>query len=110
MMRTVEDLQNIYPKVIPRDRTLGQAESSTREVCSAVIREIEFTTNGTQIAKLMKNVLGQGLIHLYNALRFLEGSWAKHNNWISYFDDSAEDNLENVSLDQLGTKRTSKIS
>ncbi|OWM91015.1 hypothetical protein CDL15_Pgr023348 [Punica granatum] len=81
MMRTVEDLYKLYPSIKPQNLILEKTELSIHE----------------------------GLINLYDALKSVEGSWAINNSWISNFDDSTEDSLENDSLDQLGGRVLTKL-
>lgn len=74
VMGTVEDLHNLYPNIVP-----GNLNSEMK---------------GTS--------MNQGLAHLHNALKSIGDSWAKNHKWINNSGVGIEDNMENISLEQLG--------
>ncbi|KAF5481249.1 hypothetical protein F2P56_001917 [Juglans regia] len=74
VMGTVEDLHNLYPNIVP-----GNLNS-----------EIKGTS------------MNQGLAHLHIALKSIGDSWAKNHKWINNSGVEIEDNMENISLEQLG--------
>ncbi|KAK9284763.1 hypothetical protein L1049_023940 [Liquidambar formosana] len=74
VMGTIEDFHNLYPNVVPCILDSEMKETS----------------------------IYQGLTHLYKALKSIGHSWAKNHKWVTDFGYDTDDNLDNISLEQLG--------